>query len=132
MLGRDSAAPLNSVRGLLNADEMASAILLPARFAMLVAERLFLAEADSAQAIGGNTERNEILFDGASATVAEREVVLGGAALVAVTLDGDTHLRVVAQEVRGLSEGFAGIGANITFVEVKISIAHFLEEELVD
>src|SRR5262249_42160416 len=72
-----------------------------------------------------------ILLRGAGATVAESEVVFGGAALVAVTLDGDFELRIVAQEIRGLAQSFASIGTDIRFVEVEEGIADVRVPELV-
>src|SRR5437879_1905001 len=117
---------------LLRANEMAAAVLLPAGLAVVVAELLFLAEADGAQAIGGNAQRDEILLDGAGAAVAEREGVFSRGALVAMALDGDAHLGIIAQEVSRLGEGFAGIGANVTLIEIEVGVAHFLGEELVD
>src|SRR5438477_8959000 len=51
--------------GLLGADEVAAAVLLPAGFVGLCAERLFFAEADGADAIGGDAQGDEILFNGA-------------------------------------------------------------------
>src|SRR5258706_1535793 len=115
--------------GLLGADEVAAAILLPAGFVALVAEGLFFAEADGADAIGGEAQGDEILLDGAGAAIAEREVVLGGTALVAVAFDGDAELRVIAQEVSGLGECCAGVRANVCFVEIKIGVLDFLWEE---
>jgi hypothetical protein len=60
-LGRSGAAPLRGlchVRGvrLLGADEVASAVLLPAGFVALGAEGLFFAEADGADAVGGDAQ----------------------------------------------------------------------------
>ena len=55
---------------LVGADEMAATILLVAGFAGFVAERLFLAVADGAEAIGRNAQGDEILFYCGGATVA--------------------------------------------------------------
>src|SRR2546423_4480608 len=110
---------------------MAPAVLLPAALVVLAAELLFLAEADGVQSVGGNAQRDEVLLDGARAAIAKREVVFGGTALVTMTFNGDAHLRIIAQEFGGLPEGFASIGANVPLIEVKIGIAHFLEEEFI-
>ena len=111
---------------------MPAAILLPAGLVVIAAKLLLLTEADRVQPIGGDPQRHEILLDGAGAAVAEREVVLRRTALIAVTFNGDAHLRVIAQELSGLREGFASIAANVGFVKVKVSVAHFLQEEFVD
>ena len=46
-----------------------------------------------------------------------------------MALDGDLNLRILAEEVRSLSKGVAGIGTNVGFVEVEVGVLHFLEEE---
>src|SRR5258708_27457924 len=116
---------------LLGADEVAAAILLPAGFVVLGAEGLFLAEADGADAIGGDAQGDKILLHCTGATIAEREVVFGGTALVAMTLDSCANLRVIAQEVSGLGERFASVRANVGFVEVEIGVADFPQEDLI-
>src|SRR5258706_3226324 len=113
---------------LLGADEVAAAILLPARFVVLVAEGLFLAEADGADAIGGDAQGNEILLDGAGAAIAEREVVFGGPALVAMAFNGDANLRGVAQEVGGFGERLAGIRTDCSPVEIETGLLDILSE----
>src|SRR6266849_9346391 len=117
---------------LLGADEVAAAILLPAGFVALGAEGLFFAEADGAEAIGGDAQRDEILLDGAGAAIAEREVVFGGAALVAVAFDGHAKLRIVAQELGGRGERLASVLANVGFVEIEVSVADCIIEDLVE
>src|SRR5260370_41498273 len=104
---------------LLGADEVAAAILLPARFVVLVAEGLFLAEADGADAIGGDAQGNEILLDGAGAAIAEREVVFGGPGLVAMAFNGHANLRVVAQEVGGFGARFGGLRRSVGLGETR-------------
>src|SRR5205823_7677883 len=69
-------------------DEMTAAVLLPAGFTVLLAERLLLAEADSGHAVGWNAKRNEILLNGGGPAVAEAQVVFSGSAFVAVAFDG--------------------------------------------
>src|SRR5260370_5117638 len=110
---------------------MAAAVLLPASLVALHAEGLLFAEADGAEAIGGNAQRNEVLLHGASATVAQAKVIFRGAALVAMTFDGDLEARIVFQEVGSLGKGRASIRANVSLVIVEISIAHFSREEFV-
>src|SRR6266852_1058304 len=130
--GHGSARPRGtSYKRLLGADEVAAAILLPAGFVALGAEGLFFAEADGAEAIGGDAQGDEILLDGAGAAIAEREVVFGGAALVAVAFDGHAKLRIVAQEVSGLGKRFASVRANVGLVEVEIGVANFFPDEIV-
>ena len=63
-------------------------------------------------------------FDGAGTTVAESKVVFGGAALVAMTFDGDALGRIVAQILRRLTESGASIRANVGLVEVEVGVLH--------
>jgi hypothetical protein len=56
---------------LLGSNEMAAAVLLVAVFGGLHAERLFLAEADGVETVGGNTQGNQVLLDGACTAVSE-------------------------------------------------------------
>src|SRR4029077_12564061 len=128
--GAACCAPTRS--RLLGADEVASAILLPAGFVALAAEGLFFAEADGADAVGGDAQGDEILLGGAGAAIAESEVVFGGAALVAVAFDGHANAGIIAQEFGGLGERLASVGADVRFVEIKIGVANFLEEEFVE
>src|SRR4029077_4348349 len=88
---------------LLSADEVAAAVLLPAGFVVVGAEGLFLAEADGAHAIGRDAQGDEILLHRAGAAIAEREVVFRRAALVAMAFNGYANLRIIAQEIGGLS-----------------------------
>ncbi len=110
---------------------MADAIALPALFRALGAELLFLAEAGGVETVGGNAELDKVVLDGGGAAVAEDEVVFGGAAFVATALDGGLDLRILAEEVRGLGESFAGVSADVGFVEVEVGVFDFLEEERV-
>jgi len=71
------------------------------------------------------------LLDGAGAAIAEREVVFGGAALVAVAFDGHAKLRIVAKELSGRGERLARVGANVGLVEVEVGVAHSIVEDLV-
>src|SRR3989442_11444050 len=117
--------------GSVGLDEMATTVLLPAGFVVFRTEGLLLTEADGGEAVCRNAERDEILFRGAGATVTEAEVVFGRAALVAVALDCDFELRMALQEIGGLGERCAAIGANICFVVIQIRIADLFEEEFI-
>src|SRR5260370_207141 len=111
---------------------MAAAVLLPASLVVLRTEGLLLAEADGADAVRRDAERNDVLLDGVGAAIAEAQVVFGGAALVAVAFDGHCDGGVALQEVRGLGERGAGVGTNVGLVVIEIGGAHFLEEELIE
>src|ERR1700740_941156 len=114
--GRGAAcgAPTRRIRysGLLGADEVAAAVLLPAGFVVLTAEGLFFTEADGAHAVGRDSQGDETLLYRAGAAGPEREIVFGGAALVAMAFNGHAELRVVAQELGGRGERLASVGTN--------------------
>src|SRR6202158_3918153 len=110
---------------------MAATVLLPAVLVVLAAEGLLFAEADGAEAIGRNAQRNEVLLHGGGAAIAQGQVVFRGATLVAVAFDGRLDGRVPLQEVRGLRKGSASVGTNVGLVVVEIGVAHFSQEEFV-
>ena len=80
--------------------EVRPPVLRPAGFGAFGAERLFLAVADGANAIRRNAQRDQRLLGGVGAIVAQRQVVLGRAALVAVALDGELDVGMLLQEAR--------------------------------
>src|SRR5271168_2324044 len=128
-LATGARSQYDSALALVGFDEVAATVLLPAFFVAFGAEGLFFAEADGAQAVGGDALRDEVLLDGAGATVAEAQVVFRGAAFVAMAFDGHSELRIVAQKFRGVRKSFAGVRANVGFIEIEIGVAHFLEEQ---
>src|SRR5260370_8483948 len=110
---------------------MAAAVLLPAGFVARGAERLLLAEADGADAVGRHAQRNNVLLHSVGSAIAEAQVVFRGAAFIAVAFDGHPEARIVLQEVRGCRERGAGIRTNVGLVVVEIGIAHSSREEFV-
>src|SRR5580765_5170459 len=132
LLGRAALPVIEQLRGSprsVRFNEVAAAVCLPACLIALRAERLFLAVADGVQAVGGDAKMNKVALDGRSAAIAKDQVVFGGAAFVAMALDGGLDLRVFAEEVGGLCQSLACIGADVRLVEVEVGVLHFLEEE---
>src|SRR5258706_139620 len=84
------------------------------------------------KAVRRSAERNEVLLDGAGAAIAQDQVVFREAPLVAVAFDGCSYRWVPLQEVRSRGECHASVGTNVGFVIVKIGVAHFLPEELIE
>ena len=74
--------------------ELGAAVLLPAGLGVVGAELLLLAVADNADAVGGDAGFDQRGLGGVGAILAQREVVLGGAAVVAVAADDDADVRV--------------------------------------
>src|SRR5512134_185642 len=78
-------------------DEMRAAVPLPRPFVMARVQRSFLAEADRGEIPLRNAEGNEVVHHGHGAPLAQRQVVLGGAALVAMPLDQQLRAGVLLQ-----------------------------------
>src|ERR1035441_5126516 len=89
-MGRDCPAlyPI-----LLPCGEVRAAVLLPARLVVVGALRRFLAVSDGLQLVARDPQLDEEFLGGGGAPVAESQVVLGRAALVAMALDGDADIR---------------------------------------
>src|SRR5260370_37571463 len=107
---------------------MAATVLLVARLVVLVAEGLLLAEANGAEAVGRNAQRNEVLLDGAGAAIAQAQVVFRGAPLVAVAFDGCSYRWLPLQEVRSRAECHASGGTHFRLVLRKRRLAPFFAE----
>src|SRR5262249_59096080 len=80
--------------------EMRAAVLRPGRFIVPRVERELLAVAHGPDAIARNAERDEVRLHRYRPPLAERQVVLGRAALVAMSLDRNHPRRIFAQRRR--------------------------------
>src|SRR5579863_2439123 len=121
--GRAGPSPCGPpIRSLRLIDEVGPPVLLPTGFRAFRAERLFLAVADRTDAVGWYSHRHQRLFGGVCAIVAQRQVVLGGTAFVAVPFDGETNVRVLLQELR--------IGLQHTLILLRDVVAVVLEEDI--
>src|SRR5450755_3596512 len=88
---------------LLIGGEMGAAIPRVAIFRGIGAKRTFFAVAGGLQLVNRNAKLHQGVAGCGGATVSERNVVLGGTTLVAVTFDGDDEIRVHAED--GLKSG---------------------------
>src|SRR5581483_4463995 len=77
---------------LLLVNEVTAAVLLPAGFVGLGAERLFLAIADRLDAAVIHAGRHQGVLDSIGAVVAESEVVFGRTTLVAMSFNREIHV----------------------------------------
>src|SRR5207248_8886981 len=77
-------------------------VLAPAVLVMPLAAGLLLAVAHGPDARSVHTEVHQVLLRRVGAPLAEREVVLGGAALVAVSFDADAQVGAPRCLVEGL------------------------------
>lgn len=116
---------------LVGADEMAATILLVARFAGFTAEWLFFAVAHGAEAIGRDTQRDEILLHGGGATISQAEVVFGGAALIAMAFDGGFNVWIGTENFGGCAKGLTRIGADVGFIQIEVGVFDLFFENLV-
>src|SRR5579863_3719469 len=111
-------------------DEMAAAVLLPASFVAFGAERFFLAVTDRLDAAGADSESRQSSLDGARTLIAQRQVVLGRAALVAVSLNRKIHVGMMREELRiSLHRGLL-VTADVGLVVIKIDILDILAEQV--
>src|SRR5207302_10947541 len=101
-------------------EKVRAAILRPTRLGLLVANRPLLAIADDRDAIGLDALGDEIVHRRLRAPLAERQVVLVGAALVAVALDQQEVVGVRLQPRRVRIEGLGVLGADIVLVKIEI------------
>ena len=95
--GREAATAIAAAPGtrsgfLLGLREMPAAILLPAGFVGLGAERLLLAVTNGFDATDVDPGCGQRVLDGIGTPVTQSEVVLGRSALIAVAFDGDLDI----------------------------------------
>src|SRR5581483_12185174 len=93
---RAAARPPPSRLSLL-VDEVPAPVLLPALLVGLGAERLLFAVADGLDAVGSNAGLHQGLLHGIGSVIAQRQVVLGGTALVTVPLNRELNVGVLLQ-----------------------------------
>src|SRR6185369_15243911 len=94
----DAGAPLRSLHSRAGDERgVAVAVVLVGRVSGSGVDRLLLAVGDGRDASGLNAVADQELAHGVGAPRAEGEVVLAGAAFVAVALDAHLHRRVALQ-----------------------------------
>src|SRR5208282_2179536 len=77
-------------RSLFFVHEVSAAVLLPAAFVRLGAERFLFAVAEGLDAIAGHSSLDDRILHRVRAIGAQGQVIFGRAALVAVSLDGES------------------------------------------
>src|SRR5262245_44378993 len=92
-------------------DEVAAPVLGPRGLVVTHGNRLLLAEADGRNAGGIHAEVDQVALGRLCTALAQREVVLLGAALVAVALDLDRHVALRLEERRVLAQSLARVRA---------------------
>ncbi len=80
----------------------------------------FLAVAHHGQARGGHAQVGQVVGGGAGAALAQGQVVLGGATLVAVAFDDQLDLRVLLHDLGLAGQHLTGFGLQVVAVEVEV------------
>src|SRR5262249_27848367 len=93
---RATTSPSVCRRSLGDENELGAAVRGPGGLVVPRIERPFLAEADGAQALRRDPDRDQVVLGRPRAPVAQRQVVLHGAPLVAVPLDAHVEAAVLA------------------------------------
>src|ERR1039458_3151593 len=121
---------------LLLGREVHPPVLLVAGLVSLGALGPLLTVADGRQLVGGNAELHQEVLGRTGAAVAQTEVVLRRAALVAVSLDRDGGIGEVRQNglqrAGVLRQRVASVGAQVALIVIEESVAHLAEEALLD
>jgi hypothetical protein len=87
-------------------------VLLPALFVVLSAERFFLAVADGADAIGGNSFLHQRSLDRFRAAGSEGDIVFLGSAVVTMALDENLDARMLREEGLVILDGWRFVRAD--------------------
>ena len=115
---------------LLRIDEMPTTVLLPASFVALAAEGFFFAVADRLDAAAIDTRCRQRIFDRAGALVAQSQVVVCRATLVAVSFNREVHIRMLIEELCiGLNRGLL-IAPNLRLVVIEVDVFDVLREQV--
>src|SRR5690242_20021521 len=96
---------------------MIAAILRPRFLGVARIERPLFAVADRANARSVDAERGEVILRRLRAAVAESEVVLLGAAFVAMAFDEQVVLRILFEPIRGRLKRRLRIGGQRRIIE---------------
>ena len=91
--------------------EMANPVLLPALFVVLRAERLFFAETDCLDAVGGDALLHEHLLYRFGPTCSEGQVVFFRAPVIAMPFDEHANIRMLRKEGGVLLRAVLNAGA---------------------
>src|SRR5258708_7161738 len=109
--------------------KMTATILLPASFVALGAERLLFSVADRLDAAGIDSGRSQRVLDGGGALVSQSEVIFGGAAFVAVSLDGEVDVGMLIKEEHVALNRTLLVAADVRLIVVKVNILDALSEQ---
>src|SRR5207248_8347429 len=109
---------------------MGAPVLLPALLVGFGAERFFLALADGLAAVRAHAIPRQLVANGGSPAVAQRQIVFGRAALVAVAFNRKSQIRVLLQELRRGSERLRYLRAQAEAVVIEEHVLHLASKHL--
>src|SRR5207245_10223252 len=104
-------------------EHVAAAVLRPAVFRMLAADRFLLAQAYRLDLVLLGAEDRQRPLDAVGAALPETDVVLAAAALVGIALDQHLRARVLAQVLRMRLDQGAELVLDVELVEVVVDRA---------
>src|SRR3989442_11479218 len=104
-------------------------VLGPARLALLGAQRSLLAVADDRDAVRLDALRHEVVHRGLRASLAERQIVLVGAALVTVPFDEDEPIRVRLEPRSVRVEHLCIVRPDVVPVEVEVDVLQVADRD---
>ena len=108
----------------------AATIAGPAAFVGRHAQRTLFAVRDELHAVGVDTLRDQVLAHGVRTTIAESKVVFTGAALIAVTFDGQRTVRVLVEPLRLRTE--AGLVFSVEVITVEVELDRVADDASID
>src|ERR1700723_2938005 len=126
--GRSFLRPSES--RLLLIDKVATAVLLPTGLVFFQAERFLLAVADGLDAAGVDSGGGQGIFYRAGALIAQRQVVFGRAAVVAVSFNRKADVRVLVEEEHVGLNGSLLIATNVGLVVVEVNVLDSAPKEV--
>lgn len=104
-------------------------VLRPARYIVAHRHRPLFAVGNMPNALGGNAVARQEVSHRDSTASAERDVVLAGAALIGMSLDGNRVLRILLQPARLLAQRLLCLGRQIAAVGREVDdVADVLRE----
>src|SRR5437762_815074 len=110
---------------------MIAAVLLPTLLIRLRASRFLLAIADTLEPVSGDACLREGLPGSAGALVAQREVVFGRAALIAIALDPHLPVSMLGHHLGGLGKFLLRIRGQFGRIIIEVDVLHALGKDLV-
>src|SRR5208282_4345535 len=124
------APPLARSNSLLLINKVAAAVLLPTGFVVFQAERFLLAVADCLDTAGVHSGRGQGILHRTGALVSQGQIVLGRAAVIAMSLDRKVDVGMLVEKKHVGLYGSLLIGAYVGLVVVEINVLDALTEQI--